>query len=192
MSVKRLLVIAIFVAIVVGIGCMFAAAEPVRAQCGEPKYPLCVDCHAEQASPGAADAWHSTHQSKATCINCHGGNGTAAGLTAAHAGMLPDPLSDIYTSCRQCHPQDYQTVASGYATTLNVTPGSCATPTPVAMGSLTGGSGSSSGNANFNLPASTLKSTATLPQVFWIIGCLVLLVVFIFGVTWLERHRLGD
>jgi hypothetical protein len=52
----------------------------------------------------------------------------------AHVSMIPNPLNDIYTNCHSCHPDDYQTRAETFATELDITPASCATPTPVPTG----------------------------------------------------------
>jgi hypothetical protein len=49
----------------------------------------------------------------------------------AHEGLIANPLTDIYTSCHGCHPDDYVTGADRFAVVLSVTPGSIATPTAV-------------------------------------------------------------
>jgi hypothetical protein len=186
MSKKWLALGFVIVAFVGGILLLTLAVVPARAQCGEPHVPLCVNCHPEQAQVSAPGEWHSAHYSKAICIDCHGGNGYAAEEALAHEGLFANPLSDIYTDCHQCHPENYQTVASGYAATLNVTPGSCATPTPAPSGVYSGWSG----GGHLTLP-STHAATAWMQSIAWIAGSVVLLAAFFFGLHWLDRHHVG-
>ena len=99
-----------------------------HAQCGEPPVSSCKTCH----QPALTGEWHAIHASKDLCINCHGGNGTVMTASLAHEGMTAHPLSDIYTDCHSCHPDDYALRAERFASTLGETVGSCATPTAAA------------------------------------------------------------
>ncbi|TSA47431.1 MAG: hypothetical protein D4R46_01165 [Chloroflexi bacterium] len=188
MSTKWFVPGLIIVAFVAGILLLTVGAVPVRAQCGEPQDLFCVNCHPEQAQYKASDGWHSSHYSIASCTNCHGGNATAAEKDPAHEDLVANPLSDIYTSCHQCHPKDYQTVASGYAATLNVAPGSCTTPTPFPQGNLPGGF--SGGNGI--LPSNHETIIILGQSIGWIAGSLAVLAVFFGGLSWLEKHRLSQ
>jgi hypothetical protein len=129
--------------------------------------------------------WHIIHASKDICINCHGGNGTTMNKDLAHETLTANPLSDIYTDCHSCHPQDYVGRADLFAQTLGVTPGSCATPTLVPVGKPS--SGPQSGG--INIPAN-LADTTSSPMVFLIIGgMLSILVCFVFGLVLMARHH---
>ncbi len=103
------------------------------AQCGTPEKSRCFTCHARQDPIADKGEWHVVHASKDICINCHGGNGTSTVAAEAHAGMTVQPLSDIYTDCHSCHPDDYMARAQRFANTLGETVGSCATPTPAPL-----------------------------------------------------------
>jgi len=52
----------------------------------------------------------------------------------AHERMISNPLSDIYTNCHGCHPDDYQSRAENFADALGITPSSIVTPTPSPRG----------------------------------------------------------
>jgi hypothetical protein len=188
MTAKRFLWYFCIVAIVGGIALLTAGVIPARAQCGEPQYPLCVNCHAKQNQESVPEEWHSTHLLKATCVNCHGGNGFAAEKDPAHVGMVANPLTDIYTSCRQCHPENYQTAAAGYATTLNVTPASCTTPTPVPLSGVSGEPLA----GNFSLPSASTNTTIQGQSIMLTAGGLAMMIFFLVGLSWLGRHRLGN
>ncbi len=99
------------------------------AQCGTPAKSTCFACHAQQDPIADKGEWHVVHANKDICINCHGGNGTSADIALAHQGMTAHPLSDIYTDCHSCHPDDYTVRAQRFASTLGETVGSCVTPT---------------------------------------------------------------
>jgi hypothetical protein len=107
------------------------------AQCGTPEKSTCLTCHARQDPVLDKGEWHVVHASKDLCINCHGGNGTSKDAAAAHQGMTTNPLSDVYTDCHSCHPDDYSVRAQRFASTLGVTTGSCATPTAVPAAPVT-------------------------------------------------------
>ncbi len=103
------------------------------AQCGTPAKSTCLTCHAQQDPMADKGEWHVVHASKDICINCHGGNGTSMDATAAHQGMTAHPLSDAYTDCHSCPPDDYTVRAQRFASTLGETVGSCVTPTPAPV-----------------------------------------------------------
>jgi hypothetical protein len=110
----------------------FLSIQPAHAQCGTQEKSTCFTCHARQDPVQEQGEWHVVHAGKDLCINCHGGNGTSKDAAAAHQGMTTNPLSDVYTDCHSCHPDDYSMRAQRFANTLGVKVGSCATPTPVA------------------------------------------------------------
>ena len=119
------------------------------------------------------------------CTACHGGNGSTMDKKLAHEGMVAQPLSDIYTDCHSCHPADYQEKSAQYASTLQETSGSCATPTPFPMNIVSGGELP----GNMAIP-SNIASAAFRQQPFVLIaGWLVILIFFFVGLVWLERHR---
>ncbi len=109
----------------------FAFPTAAVAQCGTPQKSTCFTCHAHMDPMVNKGEWHIVHASKDICINCHGGNGTSLDPAVAHAGMTAHPLSDAYTDCHSCHPDDYMVRAQHFASTLGETAGSCTTPTPV-------------------------------------------------------------
>jgi hypothetical protein len=101
---------------------------PVKAQCGS-QASSCKNCHETQAQKPVNNdgtAWHTQHAFGDFCYLCHAGNNQATDKTAAHTGMV-DPLTDIATSCKSCHPTDDTAKAQIYATTLGVTLGSGST-----------------------------------------------------------------
>jgi hypothetical protein len=101
----------------------------------------------------------------------------------AHEGLMAQPLADIYTDCHSCHP-DYEARAAQFAPSLDVTPGSCATPTPVVAGNIPGGPLS----GNIAMP-SNLVATASLPARFFIAsGGVAALAFFLLALGWLARH----
>lgn len=167
------------------IALLLVVAAPVHAQCGNPPPSSCATCHAKEAPVANKGAWHIVHANKDICINCHGGNGSTMDKYLAHEGMVTQPLSDIYTDCHSCHP-DYVERAAPYAATLQITPASCATSTPVA----------SAGNASNRLPpngmvmSSNLVNTSTAAHTFlFVAGGIMLLVLFCVGACWLGEHH---
>ena len=185
MSTKKSLTVIITgtVLLLVGLFCL-QQTSPVFAQCGDPQPSSCTTCHAQEDPVSNKGAWHSSHANEDICINCHGGNGTAMDKNLAHEGMVTQPLSDIYTDCHSCHP-DYVERAVPFAATLQITPSSCATPTPVAVSNVSSGLPPSS----MVLP-SNLTSAASSSQPFlFIAGGLAVLAFFFFGLGWLERHH---
>ncbi len=105
---------------------------PANAQCGEPQPSSCTTCHTQEDPVSGNGEWHIIHASKDICINCHGGNATTMNKDLAHERLVANPLSDIYTDCHSCHPEDYAKRTKGFAIALGVTPGSAPTPTAVA------------------------------------------------------------
>ncbi len=120
------LVIALLVAGIIG---WATSPAPAFAQCGEPPKSSCTTCHEKEDPVATKGEWHQIHAAKDVCTSCHGGNATAADKAGAHLTLVAQPLSDIYTDCHSCHPDDYVTRADRFGAQLSVTPGSCATPT---------------------------------------------------------------
>lgn len=116
----------------------FVWVKPVQAQCGS-QASSCKNCHEVQAQdPVNADGtgWHQSHAFGDFCYICHAGNNQATDKTAAHEGMV-DPLSDVQTSCQQCHATDLQERAQVYASALGVKIGSgSAAPTSGESGAV--------------------------------------------------------
>ncbi len=104
--------------------------SPAHAQCGDnPPKSSCITCH-DQVDPVYQEGeWHAIHARKDICTKCHGGNCASMDKAMAHESLVVNPLTDIYTSCHGCHPDDYATRAARFAVVLGVTPGSIATPT---------------------------------------------------------------
>lgn len=159
-------------------------ASPVQAQCGVTQPSSCTTCHAQEDPVNGKGEWHIIHASKDICINCHGGNAAAMDKDLAHESLTANPLSDIYTDCHSCHP-DYDARAQVFASTMGVTPGSCATPTPVPVSNISGVPPS----GGINIPTN-LVSTTSSPQPFLIIGAMLsILALFLFVLVWMGRHQ---
>lgn len=113
----------------------FLLTTNASAQCGS-QASSCKNCHETQAQKPVNNdgtTWHTQHAFGDFCYLCHGGNNQATDKTAAHTGMV-DPLTDIATSCKSCHPTDFTAKAQIYATTLGValgTTGTSGAATPV-------------------------------------------------------------
>jgi hypothetical protein len=133
MSHKRLFAIICIGMLCFGFGFLLEALtpEPVVAQCGSnpPPDSSCYTCHIEENPIDKNGEWHSIHAPKDCCAKCHGGNCSTMDQDLAHQGIIDNPLSDIYTNCHSCHPDDYQAKAEVFAAELDLTPGSIATPT---------------------------------------------------------------
>jgi hypothetical protein len=158
---------------------------PVHAQCEKPP-SSCITCHAKQSPVYENGVWHIIHGRKDICANCHGGNYITDNKELAHEGLVSNPLSDIYTSCHQCH-SDYIVRAARFAVILRVTPSSSATSTPAPFTLVTGGSG----------PAEIVFSsdfvTVPPPQSFSIIVIgFATLVFFGLALHWLDKHRIQN
>jgi hypothetical protein len=109
-------------------------ASPAQAQCGDiPADSSCITCHETQGADPVygKGEWHAIHARKDCCTNCHGGNCAAIDKDLAHENLIENPLTDIYTGCHSCHPDDYADRAARFAVVLAVTPGSISTPTAV-------------------------------------------------------------
>lgn len=173
----------LFIAALAGIFTLLAMwTAPVHAQCGDP-VSSCVTCHEKQMSVYANGEWHTTHSRKGYCVNCHGGNSSAAEKERAHEGMVGNPLSDIYLSCHQCHP-DYIERSARFAAILQITPSSSATSTPVPVISVSGGSGLS----EIVLSSSLVTAPPSQPLATVIAG-LAISFCFILALGWLGQHR---
>jgi hypothetical protein len=155
----------------------------VRAQCGEPAKSSCMTCHEKVAPVAENGQWHVLHASKDICLNCHGGNGSTMEKDLAHEGMMAEPLADIYTDCHSCHP-DYEARAAQFAPTLGVTPGSCATPTPVAVGNIPGGPPLASVAMHSELTDPALP----VPLFVILSGTIMMLALFLAALGWLAAH----
>jgi hypothetical protein len=105
---------------------------PESSGCSSVTESSCCTCHAQTHPVLITTEWHAIHARQDCCWNCHGGNNRAQDKDQAHAGMVSNPLDDIYLSCHQCHPNDYQQRADRFAVALGVTPQSSA-PISVAV-----------------------------------------------------------
>jgi hypothetical protein len=160
------------------------SASPAAAQCSTPK-SSCVSCHGQGNHVNGMDGWNSVHVTQDICTYCHGGNGSSMDKSLAHEGLVAQPLSDIYTSCHSCHPSDYVAKSSQLAATLNVTPGSCATPTAIVAGSIPGGT-----FPKGIVPASDALGVVFSWRDFLLISMLIaILAFFLFGLGWLNKHH---
>jgi hypothetical protein len=143
----------------------------------------CTTCHEIQAPVANNGEWHIQHAGQDICINCHGGNGGIMDENLAHAGMVAQPLGDVYTDCHSCHP-DYAERAVPYAATLQIVPSSCVTPTPVVVSKIAGGLPPSS----ISMPSTLMAAASSARAFLLIIGGLAVLSMFCLGIYWLERH----
>ena len=155
---------------------------PAAAQCGVdlPPESSCTTCHDQEAPVYENGEWHGTHARKDCCTNCHGGNCREMDEDLAHQDMIANPLSDIYTNCHSCHPDNYQARAEVFAVELGITPGSIPTPTPVSKVQMVVS------------PLVILSSpNSSQPSSFpWlaILGGLPIIVLFLFGLITLITH----
>ena len=153
------------------------------AQCSTPK-SSCVSCHGEGNHVTGMDTWNNVHVTQDICTYCHAGNGSAKDKNLAHQGLVAQPLSDTYTSCHSCHPADYEAKASQLAEKLNVTPGSCATPTAMVAGSIPGGSLPKN---NYPISSATKTFPASSNFLALLLGTVALGFVA-FAMMWLAKH----
>jgi hypothetical protein len=183
MAYKRLLVVFI------GLLCLGLAVfvwamtpSPVAAQCGSnpPPNSSCYTCHVQENPESEIGDWHGTHGRSDCCAKCHGGNCSTMDADLAHQGVVANPLSDIYTNCHSCHPDDYLTRADVFAAELGITPGSSPTATPAPTGKV---------NASplVILPAPEPATGSAIPLPFILAGTLFF-VVFILGMIVLIIH----
>jgi len=130
MKQKRISFIFLSAGILLITGCVFfLTATPVQAQCGS-QASSCKNCHETQAQllvNNDGTEWHTKHAFGDFCYICHGGNPQATDKDAAHTGMV-DPLADINTSCKSCHPTDALAKAQIMADILGVQVGVGGTP----------------------------------------------------------------
>lgn len=111
---------------------LWLTPQGVLAQCGSSQ-SSCLKCHAQVDSVFAEGEWHIIHARKDCCLNCHGGNSQTMDQDQAHLGLMLNPLDDVYLSCHQCHPDDYQQRAVQFAVILKVTPHSSEPVTHTAV-----------------------------------------------------------
>jgi len=184
MSRKRFLVIITTGMLILGIGLLIWALTPslVSAQCGSnpPPDSSCYTCHVQQDPVAGNGEWHGVHARKDCCAKCHGGNCSTMEKDIAHQGMIANPLSDIYTDCHSCHPDDYQAKAAVFAAELDITPGSIATPTPVPAGK-------AQAVPLVILPAPTSTVSPAFPLSL-LLGNSVIIILFISGIIMLITH----
>ncbi len=119
-KIYRALSVGSLLTLAIGLVVLFAPQNAV-AQCEDPK-PSCCTCHATAHPVTDQGEWHTIHARKECCRACHGGNDQAQDQETAHVGLVLDPLTDTYTSCHSCHPDDYRQRAEVFAVTLHVTP----------------------------------------------------------------------
>jgi hypothetical protein len=161
------------------------SASPVSADCGTPPKSSCISCHASDGHVEGMGEWNSVHLSQDMCTNCHGGNGSTMDKGLAHQGMVAQPLSDTYTDCHSCHPADYKARSAQMAAALNVTPDCVATPTAFAISSGSGGSHTGSTTT----PSGGTGALTSWKPIMFIAGALASLTFFLFGLGWLDSHR---
>jgi hypothetical protein len=155
---------------------------PVAAQCGSnpPPDSSCYTCHVLEDPVSGNGEWHGIHANKDCCAKCHGGNCRVMDKDLAHKDMIANPLSDIYTDCHSCHPDDYQIRAETFAVDLGITPNSIPTPTPAPAGKLL-----ASSLVILPSPNSSQKSTFPWPA---ILGSLTIIILFLLGLITLMIH----
>jgi len=143
MRQKRITFIFLAVGVLLVAASAFLLATPAKAQCGS-QASSCKNCHETQAQKPVNNdgtTWHTQHAFGDFCYLCHAGNNQASDKVAAHTGMV-DPLMDIATSCKSCHPMDFTAKAQVYATTLGMTLGTggtsvAGTPLPTSASAAT-------------------------------------------------------
>jgi hypothetical protein len=118
--ISQTLLMASLVMLAIGLVVLFMPQAAV-AQCNDQK-PSCCTCHATAHPVTDQGAWHTIHARKECCRACHGGNDQAQDKETAHVGIVLNPLTDTYTACHQCHPDDYRQRAEVFAVALHITP----------------------------------------------------------------------
>jgi len=126
-KVSGAVLIGSLITLAIGLLMLFAPQAAV-AQCEDQK-PSCCTCHATAHPVTDQGEWHVIHARKECCRACHGGNDQAQDKDTAHVGIVLNPLTDTYTACHQCHPDDYGQRAQVFAAALHITPQSNE-PTP--------------------------------------------------------------
>jgi hypothetical protein len=155
---------------------------PAAAQCGSnpPPDSSCFTCHVEQDPVYENGLWHGVHARKDCCAKCHGGNCSTMDKDLAHQDIIANPLSDIYTNCHSCHPDDYLVRAEVFAVELGITPSSISTPTPVSKVQMVV-------SPLVILPSPISSQPSTFPWLA-ILGGLPIIVLFLFGLITLIIH----
>jgi len=188
MSIKTLLrwflIVALFLMVSLILG--LRSVSPVMAQCENPPKSSCLSCHGQVDHLSGMGEWNRVHMSQDMCTNCHGGNASTMDKDRAHEGVVAQPLGDIYTNCHSCHPTDYVARSAQFATTLHVTPSSCATPTPVAM--INKYEGLPPGS--IAMPSDQVKGHSFWGPLLMATGGLAILAFFLLGLAWLDRNRM--
>ena len=157
----------------------------VFAQCGSDTPPdsTCYTCHLSEESDQKESMWHGIHASKDCCARCHGGNCISMNKDIAHLGIVTNPLSDIYTNCHSCHPDDYHARAEIFAAELDFAPSSSPTSTPViARESL------AKPLVILAAPTPVTHSVSPIPLIF---GGLAFITLFLLGLILLITHFRG-
>jgi hypothetical protein len=184
MSKKWLITPLLIGSILSGFGILVWAVTPssAEAQCGVDPLPesSCLTCHVQEAPVYEDGVWHGIHGRKNCCSNCHGGNCKAMDEDFAHQSLILNPLSDIYTNCHSCHPDDYSTRAAVFAAELGITPSSIPTPT-----SFPAGKAVASPLVILPSPVASMSPDFPIPIV---LGGLALLISFLFGLIELIMH----
>src|SRR4030042_4061802 len=155
---------------------------PVAAQCGSnpPPDSSCYTCPVTQYPVYENGLWHGVHARKDCCAKCHGGNCSTMDKDLAHQDMIANPLSDIYTDCHSCHPDDYQSRAVVFSGELGITPSSIPTPTPVPAGKVLA-------SPLVILPSPISSQPSTFPWLA-VLGGLTIIVVVLFGLIAYITH----
>ncbi|NJD59011.1 MAG: hypothetical protein FIA98_06395 [Anaerolineae bacterium] len=187
MSQKSFFVIICVGMLFLGIGFLIwvMTPSPVFAQCGSnpPPDSSCYTCHVQEDPVAANGEWHGVHARKDCCAKCHGGNCSTMDKDLAHQGIVANPVSDIYTNCHSCHPDDYQTRADIFANKLDIIPGSIATPTPAPSGKVL-----AAPLVILPSPVSTTSFALPLPL---ILGGSSIIILFILGIIILITRLRG-
>ena len=184
MSIKWFYIILGLGMFFLGISLLFwvLTPSPVSAQCGSNPQPdtSCYTCHVQEDPVAGNGDWHGVHGRKDCCAKCHGGNCSTMDKDLAHQGIIANPLTDIYTNCHSCHPDDYQAKADIFAAELGITPGSIATPTPAPVSKVQAAS-------LVILPAPASTGSLSIPRPL-ILGGSLLIILFISGIILLITH----
>jgi hypothetical protein len=163
----------------------FVLISPVRADCGSQPPSSCLTCHEQEDPVSNKGEWHIVHAAKDLCVDCHGGNASSMNKDTAHETLVAQPLSDIYTGCHSCH-TDYETRADIFAAYLGVTPESCATSTPIPFVNIP-----QQPPSQGDLFSTSINTGSSTSHPFWIAaGMISGLLLFVFGVIWLERNKM--
>jgi hypothetical protein len=157
----------------------------VTAQCGSnpPPDSTCYTCHVQEHPVEGNGEWHGIHGQKDCCAKCHGGNCTAMDKDLAHQGVIFNPLTDIYTNCHSCHPDNYQDLANTFAAGLGITPGSIATPNPIPTQKFIA-------NSLIVLPSPTPSTSAAFPIPIALVALTITILILV-GIIMLILHLIA-